>query len=131
MFNDLQSALIALLTALWQLPYGEWIVASLPVLYLLYVQLMRWEQRLEREKGLPWHGWILYYAIQPPFFVLDVLWNLLASLPFRDLPREWTLSARLNRYTLQAHYEGTWREQWALTIAPVLNAHAPDHIRRR
>ena len=60
---------------------------------------------------------------------LDVCINLLSSIPFADLPREWTFSQRLSRYLPRAD----WRGRAALWIgANLLDPFDPSgsHLRR-
>lgn len=71
----------------------------------------------------------------PPFLILDCLNNLTAfTIVSLDLPREFLVSGRLNRY---GKYEGmkdlTLREKWNRQLyrifKPILNFFDKDHIK--
>ena len=70
-------------------------VAAAYLLWLLFLAVMALQ-----------HAWpslpVLVRALAVPAvvvaIVLDVAFNLAASIPFADLPREWTLSQRMGRY---------------------------------
>jgi hypothetical protein len=83
------------------------------VLWGIYCAVMRLKQVREagalttsiKVMGYPW----LFVGL----FVDFVVNTVFGSLVFLELPREWTLSARLWRLSNQ---EPSWRQRWALWI---------------
>jgi hypothetical protein len=56
-------------------------------------------------------------------FVLDVIGNMLISVPLLELPQEWTVSARLKRHIL---FSKGWRFKFALWFVPLLDPFDPS-----
>lgn len=71
------------------------IFAALYALWLLFILYVAIERALD-DLG-PLQRTLLLPVIIAGV-VLDVIVNVAASIPFFDLPREWTLSQRLKRY---------------------------------
>ena len=62
--------------------------------------------------------------------LIDLLCNILITIPFLDLPRETTVTARLQRY---ANGENNWRKRFTLWFADdMLDDFDPDgeHIKK-
>ena len=108
-------------------------VLALAVLYLIFVQLMRYKRRRESDgRPLALHEWAFVAVLILVGYPLDVVLNVtVGSLIFLDPPRTLTLSQRMDRYVDQAATE-TALDRWRLWLsrkaAPLLNQHDRGHI---
>ncbi len=103
-----------------------WGVGLLAVLFLLYVVIMRLKRR--RDRGdLSARHYVLAAAVLPFGIGLDAFWNVVfGTIFFVDPPREWLLTARLQRY--KREQPKAWRGRFAAWFcARVLNPHDPEH----
>ena len=105
--------ILALLASTWQL-------------WIIYVAVMR--LKMVREDGkLTSFTKPLAYATLAAGLVLDLLVNaVIGSILFRELPREWTLSARLTRHS---NARIGWRRGLAIRIREAMLDHIdPDGV---
>jgi hypothetical protein len=111
---------------LWIVLYS---LAVTQVFYLLFLVFASW--RTAKLAGRPIH-WLTYVFIGPPIiggFVLDLAWNcVFGSLLFLELPwrggKDWTFTARLNRW----YVDPTWRGKQSRFWAQLLNPFDPNHV---
>lgn len=101
------------------------VLAGLAVAYLLWVLFLAVMALQHAWSRLP----SLVRALAVPAVVvaiaLDVAFNLLASIPFADLPREWTLSQRMGRYKL-SYTNGRLGAVWRAKVAQWVCANLLD-----
>lgn len=111
--------------------FAGWASAGLTALFALYVVVMRFKRRREREGGLEWYEWAIVGPALAIGYPLDVFlnWTYVAVL-FWDRAEEATITARLNRYVSEPQYAGTWRRALAWDIGHDLNKHDSDHVER-
>lgn len=108
----------------------SWILLALVALYVAFAFTMRFKMRRERRGYLHTHEKLIAYPIVAVGYPLDVVVNAtIATALFLDLPREWTLSDRLERYIVDGAYAGDWRETVALWIdRKFIEPHDEDHL---
>lgn len=81
---------------------GTFIFVASFVLWVLYVWVMVWKAKAERDPKRKWLAYLLGYPAAMIGIVIDVAYNLtIACLIFWDSPRELTLTSRLQRYIQQ------------------------------
>lgn len=93
--------------------YAGVTIVSLYWLWLFYLAVMNLD-RAKREGRLSKPALFFGYPILIAGLMIDLLCNLLVSVPFLDLPRETTVTARLKRYAKGS--EG-WRKRFTLWFA--------------
>lgn len=106
--------------------YLSLLLGSFYALWVLYLAVMN----LKRVKDL---GLLHKRALLlgTPILVLgllvDLLCNILLSIPMLELPRELTVTARLKRHNLNSN---NWRKSIALWFEPILDPFDPsgDHV---
>lgn len=117
---------IALLVVwlVWRLYVNTW------THFLAIFHLKKVEEDLAKEgKQLPPVSRFLgYWVLLPRGLVYDCLLNLVCSLPFLDPPRQFLLTARLQRY---ADGPDGWRRRHALALdADQIDPYDKNHIRK-
>lgn len=115
-----------------------WAIALLLLAGVLWLWVSTWThflaifhlKKVEEVQGLrPMSRFFGYWVLLPKGLLLDFLLNLVATLFFLDLPREWLLTGRLQRYV-----DGPdgWRRRLALAIdADKLEPYDNGHIKKR
>lgn len=101
-------------------------IAWTALLFALYVVIMRLKRKRDRGE-LRLTDWVVGVVVVPIGILADAFYNLTwASLFFFDPPREWLLTARLQRYRrTQPH---RWRGRFAAWFCRVvLNPRDPGH----
>lgn len=88
--------------------------ALLPFVWLFYLAIMSLS-RAAQEGKLSTPATLMGYPILLVGYLLDFLGNMtFACILFVDIPREWLISARLQRY---ANEPDSWRRRLALWFA--------------
>lgn len=112
------------------------LLAAYPLL-LVYLWVGTWVhflavfhlKKVEQAQGLgPISRFVGYWMVLPSGLLHDFLLNVWVSLPFIDLPRDWLLTGRLQRYV-----DGPdgWRRRFALALdADKLEPYDPNHIKK-
>ena len=78
-------------------------------LWVFYVAAMHVQKYLGQ---LNWFAKFNAYVLLLIGVVIDFVCNMVLTIPFVDPPREWLVTARLQRYHGES-YAGTWRARWA------------------
>lgn len=93
--------------------YAALTLSSLYCLWIFYLAVMNLD-RARRSKTLSKPALWLGYPILVAGLVVDLICNILLTIPFLDLPREATVTYRLKRYA--AGPDG-WRKKFTLWFA--------------
>lgn len=91
-----------------------WVLLTLYTLWFFYLAVMNLKRAKDAGTMTP-VAKFLAYGIVLPGAILDVVVNVLATIPFWDIPKEWTLSQRLSRYYVEG--SDNWRSKAAEYIA--------------
>jgi hypothetical protein len=98
--------------------------ASLVVWFFIAMYYLRRKGHLLKEIGLLYPVVLVAAAIG---VVGDVVYNwTFAIFIFADITRDLTISQRLRRYKTVSRYDGTWRQNIAISICRELNRQDPS-----
>lgn len=114
-----------------------WSFIAIYLVALVYLWVGTWThflaiyhlKKVEAAQGLgPVSRFVGGWLVLPSGLLHDFLLNVFVSIPFLDLPRDWLLTGRLQRYV-----DGPdgWRRRFALALdADKLEPYDPNHIKK-
>lgn len=106
--------LLDILPGLMQLGPVWWVVAFFFVLLTLYLAAMNL-YRAHKEGTMTKTAYVVFSPILVVGYIFDFIGNLLFTIPFVQLPREWTITARLRKIIRRG--DSRWRVRLAQWLA--------------
>lgn len=106
--------------------YAVLFIISFYILWVLYLAVMNLKRVKDADK-LSRTALILGTPVLIFGLLIDLICNVLLSVPLLEMPRELTVTARLKRHNKDT---SGWRKQVALWFEPILDPFDPsgDHI---